>query len=444
MAAEGGIKCEICGELTKVMLSIFLLLKSGHCPLRKDVLPRIEEHEEVTSHEPTPEASTHPETDSEGRASSYQISPEPRPLSMDARSPSTEGVSSIQDVQDGATLGHPFDSLDSTVQNIPRVSYLGSASQYLQKRLFEEPPQEERKGLHKVSEASGNSPVPPCMPAELSATVGQQSSEEVRLELVLAMDLNEIAGDEEWFKESIAQDVAKAVGGDPSKVRFISLVAGSIRVLMALDEGICGDGRGALDVANDLQQQAADPNSPLKSGGITGATIGANVMIAKVPLTAGQTTSAIERPMPISSKTDNIEIPGHATLHLEQLLVKHSAHLQHDGVVMGTLVSPTVNLAPTVQIAAPVRRSAKLSNMPIGRGLSEANKAEDDSKQEAFTEEIARLSALAEDRRCELLDTHARINSLEEELGAQKKYAQKATAGMYVEMDRMQTLIDSD
>jgi hypothetical protein len=120
------------------------------------------------------------------------------------------------------------------------------------------------------------------MPAEQSATVGQQSSEEVRLELVLAMDLNEIAGDEEWFKESIAQDVAKAVGGDPSKVRIISLVAGSIRVLMALDEGICGDGRGALDVANDLQQQAADPNSPLKSGGITGATIGANVMIEKV------------------------------------------------------------------------------------------------------------------------------------------------------------------
>ncbi len=167
--------------------------------------------------------------------------------------------------------------------------------------------------------------------------------------------------------------MAKAVGGDPSKVRIISLVAGSIRVLMALDEGKCGDGRGALDVANDLQQLAAD-----------------------------------------------------------------------HGVPVGTLVSPTVNLAPTVQIAAPVRRSAKLSNMPIGRGLSEANKAEDDSKQEAFTEEIARLSALAEDRRCELLDTHARIVSLEEELGAQKKHAQKATAGMYVEMDRMQTLIDSD
>ena len=125
-------------------------------------------------------------------------------------------------------------------------------------------------------------------------------TEEVRLELVFDMDVNEIDGDEEWFTESIAQDVAKTVGGDPSKVRIISLVAGSIRVLMTLDEGICGDGRGALDVANDLQQQAADPNSPLKSGGITGATMGANVMIAKVPLTSGQTTSAIERPMPMS------------------------------------------------------------------------------------------------------------------------------------------------
>ncbi len=156
---------------------------------------------------------------------------------------------------------------------------------------------------------------------------------------MLAIDLNEIAGDEQWFKESIAQDVAKAVGGDPSKVRIISLVAGSIRVLMALDEGICGDGRGALDVANDLQQQAADLNSPLMSGGITGANIGANVMIAQVPLTSGQTTSAIERPMTISSKT-----------------------------------------------ATPVCRSSKLSNVPMGRGLSEANSTEDVSKQVAKAE----------------------------------------------------------
>ncbi len=183
MAAGGGIKCEFCGELTKVtfMLSNLLLIKSGHCLLRKDVLPRIGEHEDVTSHEPIPEVSPHPQSDCEGRASSYQSSPKPRPLSMDARGPFTEGVSLIQDVQDGATLGHPFDSLDSTVQNIPRISYLGSAYQFLHKTLFEESPQEEQKSLHKVSEASGNSPVPSCMPVELSATVGQQSSEEVRL-----------------------------------------------------------------------------------------------------------------------------------------------------------------------------------------------------------------------------------------------------------------------
>ena len=151
-------------------------------------------------------------------------------------------------------------------------------------------------------------------------SVQEQSNEaeEVRLELVLAMDLNEIAGDEEWFTESIAQDVAKAVGGDPSKVRIISLVAGSIRVLMALDEGICGDRRGALDVANDLQQQAADPNSPLKSGGITGATMGANVMIEKV-CKAEIITSQVQ----ISGEGLNQEVKG------LQVALKATQHQLH-------------------------------------------------------------------------------------------------------------------
>ena len=42
--------------------------------------------------------------------------------------------------------------------------------------------------------------------------------EEVRVELVLAMDLRDISGAEEEFKAAVTRDVAAAVGGDPTKV----------------------------------------------------------------------------------------------------------------------------------------------------------------------------------------------------------------------------------
>ena len=70
--------------------------------------------------------------------------------------------------------------------------------------------------------------------------------------------------------------------------------------------------------------------------------------------------------------------------------------------------------------------------------------AEKESKQMAFIEEIARLSAVAEERRCELLDAHAKIAALQDELGVQHKRSQKAAADMYVEMDRMQAQIDGN
>ncbi len=105
---------------------------------------------------------------------------------------------------------------------------------------------------------------------------------------------------------------------------------------------------------------------PLKSGGITGASAGVNV-VPKAPRGCALTTRGKregegegegqrartlslspliqgegegkenERPMPMSWKTDRIEIPGPETLHLEHLPVKHSAHLRIVGVGVHTV-----------------------------------------------------------------------------------------------------------
>jgi hypothetical protein len=51
--------------------------------------------------------------------------------------------------------------------------------------------------------------------------------EQVRVELVLAMDLADIAaGDVGKFQDAVAQDVAQALAGNVSKVRVLSVEAG--------------------------------------------------------------------------------------------------------------------------------------------------------------------------------------------------------------------------
>ena len=107
--------------------------------------------------------------------------------------------------------------------------------------------------------------------------------EEVCLVLTLAMSMQDIAGEEEEFKAGVARDVAAAVDGDPDMVRVLALEEGSIRVHMAIDEGICRD-RAALDVANEIREQAADPfgTSRLKERVYTQFALGAHVSIIKV------------------------------------------------------------------------------------------------------------------------------------------------------------------
>ena len=277
--------------------------------------------------------------------------------------------------------------------------------------------------------------------------IEDEDTDEVRLELVLDMDIADVHPDDEReFKEAVAQDVAAAVGGDASKVRVLALEPGSIRVHTALDAGVCGD-EDPLHVAQDLAQQASDPNSALKRGRFTSATTGANVSIAKVPAAATGPPSS------------SLHVPGHGTQKLQQTAVELDVANRAPGeaVAFETRSPPVVStISPTEeppkQQAAPQARrghSAKLgSAAPPQKAAapvaSDFDRAEQESKQQAFVEEIARLSAVAEERRCELLDTHAKIAALQDELGVQHKRSQKAAADMYVEMDRMQAQMDAN
>jgi hypothetical protein len=136
----------------------------------------------------------------------------------------------------------------------------------------------------------------------------EKEAEEVRLQLLLDMDLADIHPDDHQEMKAMARDVAEAVGGDASKVRVQALEpicvhtpqapmqpspsaftrAISMRVHTALDPGVFGD-QDPANVARDLAQQASDPNSrnsALKNRCFTSTVTGATVSIAKVPAVA--------------------------------------------------------------------------------------------------------------------------------------------------------------
>ena len=265
--------------------------------------------------------------------------------------------------------------------------------------------------------------------------------EEVRVELVLGMNKSDIGPeDEPEFRQAVAQDVAAAVGGDVSKVRVLALQPGSIRVHIALDEGVCGEGMSALQVADDIKAQATDANSRLKQGRFTSTAIDANVSVVKVPTGA---YTDITRPSPTS-----LYITGQGRHKLEQATPPDPRSTPDaDGAVISTVgEGPRVKLgqmAPPAPAAVErARGSGRLGQAPADAD-TDVSRAEHESKQQAFTEEIARLSATAEQRRCELLDAQERIATLEGELHAQQKRSQKATGDLYAEMHRMQAQMDA-
>ena len=283
----------------------------------------------------------------------------------------------------------------------------------------------------------------------------EEEAEEVRLELVLDMDLADIhPDDEQEFKNVVASDVAAAAGGDSSKVRVLALESGSIRVIMALDPGVCGD-QDPLNVARDLAQQASDSHSALKNGRFTSTATGATVSIAKVPVQkAALSVECSPLATPHSERSDRQKS---LMMKLQKTPVELDDVAQNgEQAQVQAVQQPRRGHGPKLGNAAPLPKVPAVPTPSqsefddLRKQLAEANRksdvdrAEQESKQQAFVEEIARLSAVAEERRCELLDTHAKIAALQDELGVQHKRSQKAAADMYVEMDRMQAQIDGN
>jgi len=77
-----------------------------------------------------------------------------------------------------------------------------------------------------------------------------------------------------------------AIDGDAAKIHILALHAGSIRVAMALDEGVCAAGLTAAGAADALQLQALDPSSRLKQGRFTSCASAAHVRCAACLMTA--------------------------------------------------------------------------------------------------------------------------------------------------------------
>jgi len=101
--------------------------------------------------------------------------------------------------------------------------------------------------------------------------------EGVRLEMTLGMQIDQILGQEEVFRESVVVDVAWALGASRDKIRIQRLQPGSIIITMLLEEGLRGE-ESALTVAYDLQDQIQDPSSKLKQGRFTATAISLSLL----------------------------------------------------------------------------------------------------------------------------------------------------------------------
>ena len=109
----------------------------------------------------------------------------------------------------------------------------------------------------------------------------RHSKPAVQVQLVLGMEMSEIAGIEVQFQQDFLLDVAGSVSVHSAKMRVLALQAGSIIVTVGLAEGVCAHGRSAMDLANELVRQARDAASALRDGAlrrVTHKTIGARIV----------------------------------------------------------------------------------------------------------------------------------------------------------------------
>ena len=154
-----------------------------------------------------------------------------------------------------------------------------------------------------AGEESSSAQVSDTAAAAAASSAGANSNEKMVLleencaEMVMELDmnLNEIEGEEEVFKEEIAKDVAHAVHGNEANIHVLSLQPGSIIVQLALAPGVCGE-QSPTDVRKELERQAADPYSPLRQGKITRNIKSISITGIRAPVSDFVGTGNLETP----------------------------------------------------------------------------------------------------------------------------------------------------
>jgi hypothetical protein len=122
---------------------------------------------------------------------------------------------------------------------------------------------------------------PPSYPAENGAREAAALPDPVQLTMTLDMSFHE-TGEEgsakrEAFKRDMADDLAKASGLPAENFNITKLSAGSVIVDLNIMPDPLGIAPAPSAIARDLEKQAADPNSPLRSGKLTSQTKGIQV-----------------------------------------------------------------------------------------------------------------------------------------------------------------------
>ena len=120
--------------------------------------------------------------------------------------------------------------------------------------------------------------LPPSHPVENGAREAAALPDPVQLTMTLDIAFHE-TGEEgsakrEAFKRDMVDDLAKASGLPAENFNITMLSAGSVIVDLNIMPDPLGIAPAPSDIARDLEKQAADPTSPLRSGKLTSQTKG--------------------------------------------------------------------------------------------------------------------------------------------------------------------------
>ena len=170
--------------------------------------------------------------------------------------------------------------------------------------------------------------LPPAHPVETGPREVAALPEPVQLTMTLGMDFDQ-AGEEgsaerEAFKRDVAADLAKASGLPPDNFQITKISAGSVILDMDIMPDPLGVAPAPSAIALDLEKQAADPNSPLRSGKLTSHTKGIKVL-SSPPSNQSQARALAPDPPGWSDHVESMLAPDGTPAQQEMANEQHSA-----------------------------------------------------------------------------------------------------------------------